>query len=61
MPRTPSRCTKADIQRALRAIKAEDIRMSVEITREGIIRIVPVELPETLKRLPKSDARPIVL
>lgn len=48
MPRTPARYRQADIQRALRAIKAEDINMSVDLRPDGTIRITPVELPERL-------------
>lgn len=43
MPRTPARFTQADVARAIRAIKSTDTVMSVEITPDGVIRIVPYE------------------
>ncbi len=61
MSRTPASFKQADLARVLRAIKAADIKMSVEITREGIIRINPIELPHQLQSLPKPDRGKIVL
>jgi len=43
MPRTPARFTQADVARAIRAIKSTDTVMSLEITPDGLIRIVPYE------------------
>jgi hypothetical protein len=43
MPRTPARFSQADIARALRAADASGTLRSVEIARDGTIRIVPYE------------------
>lgn len=44
MPRTSARFTQAEIQRAVRAMKAEGFVCSVEILTDGSIRIVPVDV-----------------
>jgi hypothetical protein len=48
MPRTPAKTTQADIARALRAIEQTGAQMIIEITPDGIIRLIPVDhrLPE---------------
>lgn len=43
MPRTPARVTQADVARVLRALAQSGMRMSVEITPEGGIRLEPVD------------------
>lgn len=42
MSRTPARFTQADVQRAIRAVKASGETMAVEIRPDGTIRLVPV-------------------
>ena len=61
MSRTPASFKQADLARVFRAIKAADINMSVEITREGIIRINPIELPHQLQLPPGPDRGEIIL
>lgn len=41
MSRRAARCTQADIARALRAMAREGVRGAVEVTPEGILRIIP--------------------
>jgi hypothetical protein len=41
MPRTPAKVSQADIARVLRAIKAADVQVRVEI-EDGKIRLEPV-------------------
>ena len=41
MPRTAARVTQADIARALRAAQQVGAPAAVEVTPEGIIRIIP--------------------
>lgn len=43
MSRRPATFTQADVARALRAIKQADVKMSVEISPDGTIRIVPAQ------------------
>jgi len=57
MPRTPARFTQADVARVIRAINSTDTIMSVEITPDGVIRIVPYEPGEKRPvHVPKSSA-----
>lgn len=41
MSRRPARFTQADVTRALKAAKGVDENMTVEISQDGTIRIVP--------------------
>jgi hypothetical protein len=41
MSRRPSRCTEADLKRALRAAKAAGTDVAVEVLPNGTIRLVP--------------------
>lgn len=43
MSRRPSRCTQADIRRALEAAKASGECLAVEILPDGTIRLRPTE------------------
>jgi hypothetical protein len=43
MPRAPARFTQADIARAIRAVEQARVRATVEVTRDGVIRIVPLD------------------
>lgn len=53
MPRTPARATQADIARALRAVAGSGLKMRVEITPDGTIRLEPVDAKEA----PRFDRR----
>lgn len=43
MPRTPARCTQADIERAIRAVAQSGHGMRVRIERDGTIIIEAAE------------------
>ncbi len=60
MPRTPARFTQADIQRAIRALKAEEFFGSVEILSDGRIRIAPIDVSE-LPSPANSPTKPRIL
>lgn len=45
MPRTPARVNQADIARAVRAVAQAGVRATIEVTREGLIRVVLGEEP----------------
>ena len=49
MSRRAARCTQADIARALRAMAQEGVCGAVEVTPEGVLRIVPAS------RVPSKD------
>jgi hypothetical protein len=62
MPRRPARFTQADIARALRAVEQTGARVAVEITPDGMIRIVPTgDDVTTADRCAVANAREIVL
>lgn len=42
MGRRPARFRQSDVARALRAAKQAGVNMAVEISTDGVIRIVPV-------------------
>lgn len=52
MSRTPARFREADLKRALRAAEAVGAKVSVEIDRDGTIRIVPVQSQPNAKLAP---------
>lgn len=43
MPRKPSRCTQAEIARALRAAAQVGVPVTVDLIPDGTIRIGPVD------------------
>lgn len=45
-----ARVTQAEIERALRAIEHSSRPMAIEVTPEGVLRIVPAPEPETPRR-----------
>jgi hypothetical protein len=53
MSRRPARCTQADIARAVRVAKAEN--MAVEILTDGTIRIVPPEAVDKSETRVQAD------
>lgn len=53
MPRTAAKITQADIARVLRAVAASGMKMSVQISQDGSIRLEPVEAGEK----PRFDKR----
>lgn len=53
MSRMASPFRQSDVQRALRACRAEGVKAVVEITRNGNIQIIPIEEGLTL---PGSEA-----
>lgn len=44
MPRTAAKVTQADIARVLRAVSQSGMKMRVEISPDGAIRLEPVDL-----------------
>lgn len=61
MPRTPARYTQADIQRVLRAVKAENYSGSVEFMPDGRIIVVPLSGKETPSAANSNPAQKIEL
>ena len=47
MPRTAAKVTQADIARVLRAVGQAGMKMRVEISPDGTIRLEPVEVAKT--------------
>ena len=46
MSRTPALFREADLKRALRAAEAVGAKVTVEVARDGTIRLVPYEAPK---------------
>lgn len=57
MPRTPARVNQADIARAVRAVAQAGVAATIEVTREGLIRVVMGQEP----RKPVEQKREVVL
>lgn len=53
MGRGPASVSQADIARALRALQQTGVKMALEITSDGSIRLIPVEAIPTGKVKPK--------
>lgn len=60
MSRRPARVTQADIARALRAAEQTGARVTVEITADGTIRLVPLSEPVQIfaPSLPETNPEP---
>ena len=55
MPRTAAKVTQADIARVLRAVSQSGLKMSLEISPDGTMRLMPfeqTEVPRFDKRIP---------
>ena len=63
MPRNGAKFTQADIARALRAAAKTRVSVSVELLRDGTIRLVPCEkqLVPAGGAGPKADEKPTIL
>ena len=55
----PARVTQAEIARALRAIKQADMPMAIEVTPDGVLRIVPAPEPEPVRRKTGTYTGPV--
>ncbi len=63
MPRRPARICQADIARALRAAEQAGVRVIIEITAEGTIRLIPATHSPSLNgsQAPIEPQKEIVL
>ena len=57
MSRRPAKFTQADIARAIRAANQSDVKMAVEISPDGTIRIIPAEQSQNVRVEPHPDIR----